>query len=189
MSVPAEHEDPAQAPSIQETALTPSRPFMPDSGVGWTASDWLGKTVIDRDGQRIGKLHGIYVDVETDEPQFGTVKEGIFGRHLTFVSMAGVTVSPSELCVSVLKEDVRSAPNLELRGEELSAGGRIRALPPLPDELHAHRQRKRPAPCPSLTRAPSPNRASCHQAAEGNHHEHEPRSGQGQAQGGSGRPH
>ncbi len=120
MSVPAEHDDPAQAPSIPETALTPSKPFIPDSGVGWTASDWLGKAVVDREGQRIGKLHGIYVDVETDEPQFGTVKEGVFGRHLTFVPLAGVAVAPSELCVSVLKEDVRSAPNLELRGEELS---------------------------------------------------------------------
>ena len=89
MSVPAEHDDPAQAPSIPETALTPSKPFIPDSGVGWTASDWLGKAVVDREGQRIGKLHGIYVDVETDEPQFGTVKEGVFGRHLTFVPLAG----------------------------------------------------------------------------------------------------
>jgi hypothetical protein len=68
----------------------------------------------------IGKLQGIYVDVETDEPQFGTVKEGFLERHLTFVPLAGVTVSPSELCVSALKEEVRSAPNLELRGEELS---------------------------------------------------------------------
>lgn len=120
MSVPAEHDDPAQAPSIPSTASTPSRPSKPDPVVGWTASDWLGKSVVDREGKRIGKLQGIYVDVETDEPQFGTVKEGFLERHLTFVPLAGVTVSPSELCVSALKEEVRSAPNLELRGEELS---------------------------------------------------------------------
>jgi hypothetical protein len=31
----------------------------------------------------------VYVDVETDEPQFGTVKEGFIGRHLTLVPLGG----------------------------------------------------------------------------------------------------
>ena len=47
-----------------------------DSEATWTASEWLGRTLIDRDGERIGKLQDVYVDVETDEPQFATVKEG-----------------------------------------------------------------------------------------------------------------
>ena len=40
-----------------------------------------------RHGEKIGKLQD--VDVETDEPQFGTVKEGLIGRHLTFVPPGG----------------------------------------------------------------------------------------------------
>ena len=47
--------------------------------------EWHGKTLVDRDGERIGKLEDVYVDVETNEPMFGTVKEGLIGRHLTFV--------------------------------------------------------------------------------------------------------
>jgi sporulation protein YlmC with PRC-barrel domain len=39
--------------------------------------------LIDSAGQKIGKLQDVYVDVETDEPMFGTVKEGFIGRHLT----------------------------------------------------------------------------------------------------------
>jgi sporulation protein YlmC with PRC-barrel domain len=39
-------------------------------------AEWHGKTLVDRDGQKIGKLQDVYVDVETDEPMFGTVKEG-----------------------------------------------------------------------------------------------------------------
>ena len=82
--------------------------------------EWLGKPIVDRDGARIGTLRDVDVDVETDEPQFGTVKEGVFNRHVTFVPLAGVQVGPDHLQVSVTKDQVRSAPNLELRGEELS---------------------------------------------------------------------
>ena len=50
-------------------------------------AEWHGKQLVDRDGERIGKLEDVYVDVETDEPMFGTVKEGLIGRHLTFVPL------------------------------------------------------------------------------------------------------
>ena len=39
-------------------------------------AEWRGKYLVDRDGDKIGKLEDVYVDVETDEPMFGTVKEG-----------------------------------------------------------------------------------------------------------------
>jgi hypothetical protein len=86
----------------------------------WNAAQWHGKTLIDRDGDKIGKLEEVYVDVETDEPQFGTVKEGLIGRHLTFVPLAGIHVGPDELQVTVTKEQVRGAPDLQMHGEELS---------------------------------------------------------------------
>lgn len=88
----------------------------------WAVADWLGKVLIDRDGERIGKLQDVYVDVETDEPQFGTVNEGLFGRHLTFVPLVGVQVSPEFLQVATTREQVRSAPDIEPKGEELSQG-------------------------------------------------------------------
>ncbi len=86
----------------------------------WTASEWLGKDVLDRDGEKLGRLHDVYVDVETDEPLFGTVKEGFIGRHLTFVPLVGVQVGPDALTVSVQRDVVRSAPDLDLSGEEMS---------------------------------------------------------------------
>jgi len=51
---------------------------------------------------------------------FGTVKEGLIGRHLTFVPLAGLTIGPDNLQVTVSKEEVKTAPNIELRGDELS---------------------------------------------------------------------
>ncbi len=55
----------------------------------WNVAEWHGKMLVDRNGEKIGKLQDVYVDVETDEPQFGTVKEGFIGRHLTFVPLGG----------------------------------------------------------------------------------------------------
>src|ERR1700722_19746575 len=86
----------------------------------WNVAEWHGKMLVDRDGERIGKLQDVYVDVENDEPQFATVKEGLIGRHLTFVPLGGIKVGPGELQVAVTKDQVRDAPNIELRGEELS---------------------------------------------------------------------
>ena len=86
----------------------------------WNVAEWHGKLLIDRDGESIGKLQDVYVDVETDEPQFATVKEGIIGRHLTFVPLSAVKVGPDELQVGVTKEQVKEAPNIEQHGEELS---------------------------------------------------------------------
>jgi hypothetical protein len=86
----------------------------------WRVAEWLGKMIVDRDGEKLGKLQGVYVDVETDEPQFGTVKEGLVDRHLTFVPLRGVRVGPDDLQVTATKAQVRAGPDLELSGEELS---------------------------------------------------------------------
>ena len=109
---------PTTAPSATEIPVTD--PAAAGLAATWTASDWLGKVIVDKDGERIGKLQDVYVDVETDEPQFGTVKEGFIGRHLTFVPLAGVVVGPDELRVTALKEQVKSAPDLDLHGQEMS---------------------------------------------------------------------
>ena len=83
-------------------------------------AEWHGKDLIDTSGEKIGKLEDVYVDVETDEPMFGTVKEGFIGRHLTFVPLVGLTLGPDYLQVAVSAETVKAAPNIEMHGEELS---------------------------------------------------------------------
>jgi sporulation protein YlmC with PRC-barrel domain len=86
----------------------------------WSAAEWHGKMLVDCYGEKIGKLQDVYVDVETDQPQFATVKEGFIGRHLTFVPLGGIRVGPDELEVAVSKDQVKSAPEIEMHGEELS---------------------------------------------------------------------
>jgi uncharacterized protein YrrD len=86
-------------------------------------AEWHGKELVDREGRKVGKLEDVYVDVETDEPMFGTVKEGLFARHLTFVPLRGLTIVPDGLQVAVSKEEVEDAPNIDMHGDELSQAG------------------------------------------------------------------
>jgi len=83
-------------------------------------SEWHGKHLVDCTDDKIGKLEDVYVDVETDEPMFGTVKEGRIGRHLTFVPLSGMTIGPDNLQVTVTRDQVKDAPDIETEGEELS---------------------------------------------------------------------
>jgi PRC-barrel domain protein len=103
-------------PETEASATTTEAPPVMHRDLG----EWRGRDLIDRNGERIGKLEDVYFDVESDEPQFGTVKEGWIGRHLTFVPLVGVTIGPNSLQVAVSKEQVKSAPNIGVEGDELS---------------------------------------------------------------------
>ena len=116
-----------------------------------TSADWHGKMLVDRDGEKIGKLQDVYVDVETDEPQFATVKEGFIECHLTFVPLGGIQIGPEDLQVPVTKEQVRSAPEIDMHGEELSQADESDPLSPVRIELHADQDRERTPPRPALT--------------------------------------
>ena len=50
-------------------------------------------------------------------PVFGSVKEGLVSKHLTFVPLADATGSPEGLRVSVSKKQVKDAPNIDQDGE------------------------------------------------------------------------
>ncbi len=86
----------------------------------WNVTEWHGKMLIDCNGEKIGKLQDVYVDVETDEPQFATIREGFIGRHLTFVPLGGIKVGPDSLEAGVSLAQVEDAPNIAQHGEELS---------------------------------------------------------------------
>jgi PRC-barrel domain len=106
----------ATAPALQgDSEIAPTETTVLHRDI----AEWHGMELVDRYGERIGKLEEVYVDVETDEPQFGTVKEGLFGRHLTFVPLIAITIGPDNLQVPVSRQQVSDAPNIALRGDEL----------------------------------------------------------------------
>ena len=119
----------ADNPDIIETNVETTAPALQgDSEVAATETtvmhrdiaEWHGRELVDRDGERLGKLEEVYFDVETDEPQFATVKQGLIDRHLTFVPLTEVTIGPDSLQVATTRTLVKNAPNLQLEGDELS---------------------------------------------------------------------
>lgn len=84
--------------------------------------DWRGKSVVDRDGGKIGALEAVYVDTGSDEPSFATVEVGLPGRkRLVFVPLAGATVAPAHVKVQIDKKQAKNAPSIDTDGELLAA--------------------------------------------------------------------
>ncbi len=83
-------------------------------------ADWRRKWLVDRDGHTIGKLEDVYVDVATGQPMFGTLNEGVIGRALPFISLAGITIGTRNVQVALPSEQVKDAPVIAIRGDELS---------------------------------------------------------------------
>jgi hypothetical protein len=113
MTDESENADVDDATSGEPAAESGSAPSL-------NVAEWHGRMLVDVDGEKIGKLEDVYVDVETDVAQFATVKEGFISRHLTFVPLGGVTVGPDQLQAAVTKQQVQSAPNIEQHGDGLS---------------------------------------------------------------------
>jgi len=110
-----DEEGPIQedASNVDETETSPTVVYR-------DFKEWHGRDLIDPAGEKIGKLEDVYFDVETDQPQFATVKQGLIGRHLTFVPLNEVTIGPDNLQVSASKAQVKHAPTIELTNDELS---------------------------------------------------------------------
>ena len=83
------------------------------------AYDWHGRTVVDRDGEKIGKLDEVYLDEHTGRPEWALVNTGLFGSRSSFVPLANAAPSGEDVRVAVEKEQVKSAPSVD-EGQELS---------------------------------------------------------------------
>jgi stress response protein YsnF len=90
---------------------------MPDVDID-TALDWRGKTVIDRDGEKIGTFAELYLD-ESDRPAWAAVTTGLFGLRQSFVPLAEARPDGASLRVPFAKEEVKDAPNID-PAEQLS---------------------------------------------------------------------
>ena len=71
------------------------------------------------DGDKIGKLEDVYV-TSRRRADVRYCRRRAVARHLTFVPLQGITIGPDNLEVTVSKEQVEDAPNLEMQDEELS---------------------------------------------------------------------
>lgn len=78
-----------------------------------TVLGWRGRTVHDRDGERIGKLGALYLDAVDDQPAYAGVHTGLFGRHETVLPLSAITDTGGELRVPYDADAVKGAPRLD----------------------------------------------------------------------------
>lgn len=77
---------------------------------------WIGRNLIDDDGEKIGRIEDIYMDEETGQPEWLAVSTGWFGKGISFVPLAGATAKDDELAVRWDKATVKDAPHAEPDG-------------------------------------------------------------------------
>jgi hypothetical protein len=82
-----------------------------------TARGWRGRVMVDRDSNKIGEVVDIYLDNETDRPEWAVVRTGLFGMRSTFVPLAHAREVGDELQVPHQRLQVKQAPNIEPDGQ------------------------------------------------------------------------
>jgi sporulation protein YlmC with PRC-barrel domain len=75
--------------------------------------EWKGQNVVDRDGEKIGKLEDVYFEAGSREPAFGCVKTGMLGRRHVLVPLTGASVSRDFVRVDYPHEQVKDGPQVE----------------------------------------------------------------------------
>ncbi len=80
------------------------------------AYDFEGRTLIDRDGEKVGTIDELYTDLEGGQPEWALVHTGLFGMKRSFVPIKEASASGEDVRVPVLKEQVKDAPKVDPQG-------------------------------------------------------------------------
>jgi uncharacterized protein (TIGR02271 family) len=83
-------------------------------------SIWRGRTAVDADGEKVGKIEEVYLDRASDAPEWLTVSTGLFGSRTSFVPIADAKATGDEVRLPYPKQQIKDAPNIDV-DEELSA--------------------------------------------------------------------
>ena len=75
-----------------------------------------GATVVDTGGSKIGKVGQVYLDDQTGQPEWVTVKTGLFGTKESFVPLALARHDGDQLTVSTTKDQITGAPQVDEDG-------------------------------------------------------------------------
>ena len=81
------------------------------------AREWRGADLVDRDGDKIGTVEEIYVDSQSNQPEWALVNTGLFGTKSTFVPIRDASREGDNLQVPVEKAQVKDAPSIDSDGQ------------------------------------------------------------------------
>jgi uncharacterized protein (TIGR02271 family) len=81
-----------------------------------TISRVIGQDVHDQAGEKIGSASEVYLDDETGQPEWVTVRTGLFGTKESFVPLRDADMTNDGLRVAVSKAKVKDAPKIDTDG-------------------------------------------------------------------------
>jgi uncharacterized protein (TIGR02271 family) len=82
-----------------------------------TSDDLRDRTLLDRDGDKIGKIEHLYAEGDSGQPQWALVQSGLLHSRRTFVPLSGAQVDGEDVRVPLEKTQVKDAPHIEADSE------------------------------------------------------------------------
>ena len=76
----------------------------------------IGQDVYDESGAKIGSASEVYLDDETGQPEWVTVRTGLFGTKESFVPIRDADLTDEGTRVHVDKDRVKAAPKIDAEG-------------------------------------------------------------------------
>jgi uncharacterized protein (TIGR02271 family) len=77
---------------------------------------WRGHDLIDANGDKVGRIEDIYVDTQTNQPEWAVVKTGLFGNKQSFVPLHEASPEDEAIRVPFEKDRVKDAPRIDPDG-------------------------------------------------------------------------
>jgi uncharacterized protein (TIGR02271 family) len=78
---------------------------------------WNGRTLVDRDGDKVGTIGDVYLDRQTGQPEWIAVTTGLFGSKVSFVPTADAQPDGDVVRVRYEKSHIKDSPNVDADGE------------------------------------------------------------------------
>jgi uncharacterized protein (TIGR02271 family) len=76
----------------------------------------IGQNVYDESGEKIGSAAEVYLDDQTGQPEWVTVRTGLFGTKESFVPIRDADVTDDGVRVPLRKDHVKDAPRIDADG-------------------------------------------------------------------------
>ena len=91
---------------------------------GWRRDDpdahayqWRGRELVDPHGDKVGTVEELYLDQQTDQPEWAAVRTGLFGTKLIFVPIQNAEPAGGKVRVPFDKSSGEGGPAIDPEGE------------------------------------------------------------------------
>jgi uncharacterized protein (TIGR02271 family) len=81
--------------------------------------DVIGQPVLSTDGDKLGKAGQVFLDDQTNQPEWVTVNTGLFGSKESFVPLAQAQLAADGITVPYSKDQIKNAPSVDIDGGHL----------------------------------------------------------------------